>query len=185
MATDPTLGYIILTISLALITLAGGAAGQKALDRYFAKAAADAKQVGDQTKREFTDNEQARKFLADQLRDKEEELAEIRKSERELLRNQADTSRQLGEMTAQIKALGLQVDELREQAKKWGTDLAEMKKERDYYREAKHDTDQRVTSELLRVQLLERENKELRKDLDQTKGQLEAVLKGQVGKIDG
>lgn len=158
----------VITLVATVCALLGGAFGVKLLDRWFDR-------DKDQSARAFTDNEQARVFLSRELKERDEELGAIRASERALLKQVGELQSQVSRMEERGNAHTSQIDELKAAVAKWGIDYAEMKRERDEYRTAKHATDQRLTVESLGRQLSEKDNVMLRAEIDQLKGQLAAL----------
>jgi chromosome segregation ATPase len=160
----------VITIIATVCALLGGAFGAKLLDRWFDR-------EKDVTARQFTDNEQARLFLARELKERDEELASIRESERSLLKQVGDLTAQVARQEERGAAHATQIEELRSAVGKWGNDYAEMKAERDRYRDEKHSADNRLTAETLRAQLAARDLSMALSEIDRLKGQLEALSK--------
>lgn len=166
-------GEQFLALALAFIGILGGAFGKTLLDRWFDRDRQQSEQTGDRTKRAFADNEQARVWLREQLDDRDEELVKVRESERELLRKVGDLAAQVARQEERTNAQSTRIDDLSQLVAKLGADYAEMKSERDHYRDAKHDIENKLTGESLRRQLVERDNATLIQELERLRGQLD------------
>lgn len=163
------------TIALAVLTLLGGAFGTKMLDRWFDRNKVQLEAAGEERKLVFSDNEQARRFLQEQLAASDKELQQLRSNEITLLKQMGELAAKVARQEERSDAQAKEIQALQTAAARWGADYVEMKTERDAYRTAKHDADQVLTSERLGRQLSEREVIALKQEIDQLKGQLAAM----------
>lgn len=171
----------IVTIVLAVIALLGGAFGSRLLDRWFDRNKVQMLSAGEREQREFADNEQARRWLQEQLRERDEELQTLRANEIKLLTRVGELGERVGRHDERSSAQGKEIQALQKAVEKLGMDYSEMKGERDLYRKAKHEADNQLTSFSLRAQLAEREVVALKQEIDQLKGQLAALAPRRLG----
>lgn len=150
-------GQTIVTIVSTVVALLGGAFGVKLLDKWFDRDRLRTETLDHSHQREFADNEQARKWLQEQLRDRDAELDELRKSERTLLERVGILAEQVARQEERSVAQARQIELLQASVEKWGSDYADMKSERDAYRTQKHDADNKLTPVLLRATIAERD----------------------------
>lgn len=174
-------GRDIVTLALAIIALFGGAFGVKLLDKWFDRDKARSESMGAAHEREFADNEQARRWLQEQLRDRDGELEGLRKSERALLERVGQISEQMARLEERSAAQALQITALQQSVAKWGADYAEMKAERDAYRDQKHTADNKLTSFTLRAQIAERDLAARDQEIERLRGQVDAITRRPVG----
>jgi septal ring factor EnvC (AmiA/AmiB activator) len=141
----------IVTLVLAVV---GGAFGRDVLKWFRDRDKTQADLSVTATQRVFADNEQARIWLRGQLDESEKDLKSVREHERELMVQVADLATQGARNEERLNAQAVQIEKLEAMFAKLGTDYAEMKAERDAYRNAKHDADGRLAPALARNQLL-------------------------------
>lgn len=158
---------------LAVIGLLGGVFGKTLLDRAFDR-------VGSQSQRSFTDNEQARVWLREQLDEAEKELRAVRENERALLARVGDLAAQVARQEERTNAQTARIDDLSATVARLGADYVEMKAERDRYRDQKHDVDNRLTAESLGRQLAERDRAMQAQEIERLRGQLEGIKGEQI-----
>lgn len=165
----------VVTIALAVLGLFGGAFGVKLLDKWFDRDRQRTASLDVSHQREFADNEQARHWLQEQLKDRDSELDELRKSERELLLRVGNLAEQVGRQEERTLAQAGQIQILQDSVAKWGADYAEMKTERDLYRDQKHAAENKATAESLRAQLAARDLLARDQEIERLTGQVAAL----------
>lgn len=167
------------TLFLALITgvfgLLGGGFGIGLVNSWKERSKNQARVAETRGKAIATNEANAREWLTDQLKERDKEVEAVRLRELQMVQELGELKASIARLEEQLKGTLVQVDLLRSQSEKWGIDFSEMKKERDYYRDKKHDSDQRLTSESLRAQLSERNLVEAHKEIDRLKGQVEVL----------
>jgi chromosome segregation ATPase len=177
---------VILAIISTVGVILGGAGARHLIVKWFARdrertKAASEEQVrkskADLVKeeRQFTDNEEARRWLSGQLTERDRDLGEVLNRERNLLEKVGELSAHVAQLAERSASQATQIDELKVAVAKWGQDYQEMKAERDAYRLAKHDVENKLTAESLRRQLAERDQIALAQEVERLKGQLTAV----------
>lgn len=165
---------LIVTVVTILGSLLGGAFGVKLLDRWFDRDRQLAEQSGAQTQRAFADNEQARIWLRTQLDEAEKELRAVRENERALMVRMGELAAQVARQEERTNAQAARIDDLSTTVARLGADYAEMKAERDSYRDAKHAAENRLTTEILGRQLAEKDRTSLAQEVERLRGQLDA-----------
>lgn len=163
---------IVVPLITTIAALLGGAFGVKLLDRWFDRNKVQMISAGEREQREFADNEQARRWLQEQLKERDEELHTLRANEISLLKQVGELAERLGRHDERANAQGKEIQALQAAVEKIGADYREMKAERDEYRAAKHDADNKLTAAMLRAQLAEREVKARDAEVERLKGQL-------------
>lgn len=174
---------VILAILGTLGVVLGGAGAKRLVDRWFASArertkAEDAERArkakaDDQTQtRQFTDNEEARRWLSGQLTERDRDLGEVLNRERSLLEKVGELSAHVAQLAERSASQAVQIDKLEAAVIKWGADYQEMKTERDQYRTGKHEAENRLTAESLGRQLAERESAARAREIEQLRGQI-------------
>lgn len=171
----------------ALIGLFSGVFGKTLLDRWFDREGQrlKARQEMDQQRamtserasdRAFIVDDAARAWLREQLDERDEELRAVRSHERELMIQVADLAAAVARQEERSNAQARRIDDLSAQMAKLGADYAKMEAERDSYRDAKHDLENKLTPLSARLQLAEREVAAKVEEIERLRGQLEAAL---------
>lgn len=168
-------GEQTLAIILGLIGLVGGAFGTKLLDRWFERDKRLDDAEGDEKKRQFADNEQARKWLSEQLAHRDAELQKVRESERALLQRVGELAAQVARQEERTNAQAGQIADLQKAVSRWEAENREIKAERDDYRAAKHDVENRLTAESLKRQKAEIEGDRMAQEIERLRGQVAAL----------
>jgi uncharacterized membrane protein YdfJ with MMPL/SSD domain len=189
---QPTILTVIITIVSTVGVVFGGSFGIKLLEKASdndarkAKAATDAKlAAGEATatasKLQFADNEQARIWLREQLDERDAELKGLRERERLLLERVGSLAEQVARQEERSNAQGLQITELQKSVEKWNMAYDKMERERDLYRDQKHDSDKALTPAVLKASILERDLAARDQEIERLKGQIAALARGQSG----
>lgn len=165
----------IVTIVSVVCALFGGLFGQKLLDRWFDRDKTNAESSGQRETREFADNEQARRWLQEQLKARDADLHTLRDNETKLLTRVGDLAERLGRFEERANAQAKEISALQDGVGKLGADYQEMKAERDAYREAKHDADNKLTAAILGRERAERELKARDAEIERLRGQMDAI----------
>jgi chromosome segregation ATPase len=127
--------------------------------------------------RQFTDNEEARRWLSGQLTERDRDLGEVLNRERALLEKVGELSSHVAQLAERSASQAIQIDELKITVAKWGQDYQEMKAERDSYRTQKHEAENRLTAESLGRQLAERNLEGVSREVERLKGEISALTK--------
>jgi chromosome segregation ATPase len=168
-------GDQIVQIVTVVVALLGGVFGRSLLDWWRDRDKAQAEATGSATQRVFADNEQARIWLRAQLDESEQELKAVREREHALMLQVADLATLGARNEERLNAQAVLIDEMRAQMGKLGADYAEIKRERDDYRSAKHDSDNKLTAESLRAQLALKDIALKDAEIERLKGQITAL----------
>lgn len=182
-------------VVLAVISLLGGAFGKTLLDRWFDRDRDRLRQAGQASERQakhasiehgrqFADNEQARLWLREQLDERDTDLANLRQSERDLLKRVGELAAQVARQEERSTAQALRIDDLSATVARLGADYAEMKSERDQYRDQKHAVENKLTGETLGRQLAEREVAARDQEIERLHGQIAALSAPKEGHHD-
>jgi chromosome segregation ATPase len=173
----------------------GGAGAKRLADRWFTsvrdrtKAETDERtrksKADDLTQtRQFTDNEEARRWLSGQLTERDRDLGEVLNRERALLEKVGELSSHVAQLAERSASQAIQIDELKTTVAKWGQDYQEMKaerdemrSERDRYRNEKHSSDNQLTAVQLRAQMTESALAAATAEIERLKGQVDALSK--------
>jgi chromosome segregation ATPase len=183
---QPTVLTAAISIVSTVCVLLGGAFGKGLIekwgdrDAWKAKSAAEARQAASAaeataSKLKFEDNEQARQWLREQLDERDAELRDFRKRERELLERVGGLAEQVARQEERSAAQAAQIQQLQILVEKYGTDYVELKAERDQYRDEKHDAMNQLAPLVLKAGLLEREIAAKNAEIEQLKGQVAAI----------
>lgn len=178
---------VILAIVATLGAVLTGAAGKRLIDRYFAREHERARlseavtrdgiaAAGETRKLRAADNEQRAAMLAAMLEDRDRELREIREREIRLREDMSDIKAQMARLEERSAAQAKEIAALQADVARWNEDYDEMKRERDEYRTAKHESDNKLTAESLSRQMAEREVVALKQENEQLRGQIAALL---------
>lgn len=165
----------IVTIIATLVALFSGLFGQKLLDRWFERDKRLDESEDDERKRQFADNEQARRWLSEQLAGRDEELRVARERVLALLTQVGELAAQVARQEERSNAQAAQIEELKVSVAKWNVDYQDMRAERDMYRDAKHDADNKLTPAVLKAQLTERDLASARQEIERLHGQIAAL----------
>ena len=168
-------GDQIVQIVTLILAVVGGAFGRDVIKWWRDRDKQQADLVGNSQLRVFADNEQARIWLREQLTESENDLKVVRQHERELMTQVADLATLGARNEERINAQAVQIEKLESSFAKLGADYAEMKQERDTYRQAKHDAENKLTAESLRAQLAQRDIVIKDAEIERLRGQLEAL----------
>jgi chromosome segregation ATPase len=185
---QPTIFTVIITIVSTVGVLLGGKFGVTLLERLSDQDARQAKAVADEkatnseatataSRLQFADNEQARIWLREQLDERDAELRGLRERERLLLERVGSLAEQVARQEERSVAQAVQITALQQSVEKWNTAYEKMEKERDMYRDAKHDSDNALSPAILKASILERDVAAKDAEIERLKGQLEAVAK--------
>jgi chromosome segregation ATPase len=169
-------------VVLAVIGLLGGAFGSKLLDRWSEQARIRAKADGDSQSGQFTDSEQARKWLREQLaerdaklEERDAEIRELRVREMALLERVGHLAEAVARQEERLTSQAQQLTALGASVAKVGGEYQKMEAERDRYRDEKHDAVSALTAESLRRQMADRELAARDEEIARLKGQLAAM----------
>lgn len=165
----------LMPIVTAVIALLSGAFGRDLVTWWRDRDKARAVAAGTESQRAFTDSEQARAWLRAQLDERDDELKAVREQERKLLAQVGELAALVARQDERINAQAARIDDLSTMVTRLGADYTEMKVERDTYRAAKHDAENRLTAELLRAQLAQRDLTARDQEIERLRGQIDTL----------
>jgi chromosome segregation ATPase len=173
---DQTIVSIITTVAALL----GGAFGIKLVDKWSELVKRKDEAAATEDARAFTDSEHARIWLREELRERDEELRAVKDSERTLLKHVGELTAQVARQEERSAAQATQILALQEAMSKLGTDYLEMKGERDAYREQKHEAENKLSAELLRAKLAERDLSARDQEIERLRTQVAGLIEHKV-----
>jgi chromosome segregation ATPase len=168
-------GDQIVQIVTVVVALLGGVFGRSLLDWWRDRGKQQAEVAVATNQRVFADNEQARIWLRAQLDESEQELKAVREREHALMLQVAELATLGARNEERLNAQAVLIDEMRTQMTKLGVDYAEIKRERDDYRNGKHDADNKLTAESLRAQLALKDIALKDAEIERLRGQVAAL----------
>jgi chromosome segregation ATPase len=169
-------GSILVGIVSSIVGLLAGGFGKTLLDRWFERDKQRTELKATSESRDFEDNEQARRWLHDQLAERDAEVAQLRTSERGLLERVGHLAEQVARHDERSQAQAAQIQVLSDSVAKLGDEYTKLEAERNLYRDQKHEVDNKLAGAVLRANLAERDVVARDQEIERLRGQLAVKL---------